>query len=194
MATRKPKSVPFRRKKEGKTNYHRRLKILLSQKSRLVVRLTNQKVIVQIIQFFPEGDRVAIGMDSSALRELGWKYSLKNISAAYLTGLLIGKKAVDAKQEEVVFDSGNQSILHGGKHFAFLKGIVDSGLQIKHGDEKIFPSKERLTGAHVASYAKKLKSENQEKYNHVFGQYLKANAHPEDITKNFEEVKKKILG
>jgi len=194
MATRKPKAVQYRRIREGKTNYHKRLKMLLSRKSRVVIRLTNQKIIAQIIQFKPEGDSILIGIDSSALRKLGWKYSLKNLPAAYLTGLLVGKKAVENKQEEVVLDSGNRSPSHGGKHYAFLKGLVDAGLQIKHGDEKIFPSQERLTGIHVSSYAATLKSENPEKFNQVFGQYLKANAQPEDMTKNFEEVKTKILG
>ncbi len=194
MATRKPKSVQYRRRREGKTNYHKRLKMLLSRKSRVVIRLTNKKVIAQVVQFHPEGDIVLVGVDSSALRKLGWKYSLKNLPASYLTGLLVGKKAVEKKQEDAVLDSGNQSPFHGGKHFAFLKGLVDAGLQIKHGGENVFPSEERLTGAHVSTYAAKLKSENQEKFNQVFGQYLKANAQPEDLSKNFEEVKKKILG
>ena len=171
MATRKPKAVLYRRKREGKTNYKKRLKILLSRKARVVIRLTNQKVIAQVVQFHPEGDKVLVGVDSSALRGLGWKYSLKNLPAAYLTGLLIGKKAVEKKQEDAVLDTGNQSLLHGGKHFAFLKGLVDAGLQIKHGGENIFPTEERLTGAHVSTYAAKLKSENQEKYNQTFGQY-----------------------
>jgi len=39
----KPISVPYRRKREGKTNYKKRLKLLLSNKPRLVI----QQLILQ---------------------------------------------------------------------------------------------------------------------------------------------------
>ena len=94
MATRKPKPVLYRRRREGKTNYLKRRKSLLGRELRLVVRTTNQKIIAQIVSFENKGDRILAAVDSSVLKKLGWNYSGKNIPAAYLTGLLLGRKAI----------------------------------------------------------------------------------------------------
>ena len=88
MVNRKPRTVPYRRKRENKTNYLKRLKLLLSRKGRLVVRFTNRKVVAQLVEFTPKGDKVLVATDSFALRKLGWQYSCKNLPAAYLTGFL----------------------------------------------------------------------------------------------------------
>jgi len=162
MASRKPKTVLFRRKRESRTDYGKRLKILLAHKARVVVRFTNQKIIAQLVQFEPQGDRVVLGIESSKLKKLGWDYSLKNLPAAYLTGLMFGKEALAKDQKEGVFDTGFKTPLHKGKVYAFLKGVVDSGFTIPHGEEDIFPSEERLSGKHLEEYA--AQGENKEKY------------------------------
>jgi large subunit ribosomal protein L18 len=41
--------LAFKRRKEGKTNYNARSKLIALEKSRMVVRITNQHVISQII-------------------------------------------------------------------------------------------------------------------------------------------------
>jgi large subunit ribosomal protein L18 len=41
--------VPWRRRREGKTNYYKRLKLIRSGKPRLVVRRTNKYIIAQIV-------------------------------------------------------------------------------------------------------------------------------------------------
>ena len=53
MATKKPKTVAYRRKREGKTNYKKRLSLLLSQKNRVVVRFTQTQIIGQVVSFEP---------------------------------------------------------------------------------------------------------------------------------------------
>ena len=83
MANKRPKTVLYRRKRERKTNYSKRLKLLLAKKNRLVVRFTNQHIIAQFVQFTITGDKVLVGVNSSALKKSGWKNSCKNISAAY---------------------------------------------------------------------------------------------------------------
>ncbi|MBU0470455.1 MAG: 50S ribosomal protein L18 [Nanoarchaeota archaeon] len=191
MATRKPKTVPYRRKREQKTVYSKRLKLLLPRKERLVVRLTNQKVIAQVVQFTTAGDKVLLGVDSSALKKLGWNYSLKNTSAVYLTGLLFGKEALKKGHSEMIFDTGLKSPLHKGKLFAFLKGVVDAGVEIPHGNDEIFPGEERIRGAHVKEYAELLKKEKSA-YEERFTKYLKNKTEPEKIEKVFDEVKEKI--
>ncbi len=191
MATRKPKKVLYRRKSEGRTNYKKRMRILLSNKLRVVVRFTNTKVLAQITKFTGAGDLVLVGVDSDALKKLGWNYSLKNFPAAYLTGLLLAKKAIASGIKEGVLDTGFSTPFKGGRAYAFLKGAVDGGLDIPFS-EKILPSEERINGGKIADYAKKL-AENKEIYNQRFGQYLKNNAQPEKIVEQFEVIKQKIM-
>ncbi|MCK4740328.1 MAG: 50S ribosomal protein L18, partial [Candidatus Thorarchaeota archaeon] len=48
--------VKFRRRREGKTNYYRRRRLLLSRLPRLVVRKTNTGMIVQVVDARVAGD------------------------------------------------------------------------------------------------------------------------------------------
>ena len=193
MATKRPKTIPYRRKREGKTNYTKRLKLLLSKKPRLVVRLTNTQVIAQLIEFSIKGDKVLVGVNSSSLKELGWNYSFKNRPAAYLTGLLLGKKAIGKGLEGAILDTGFKLLLKKGRLTAFFKGVIDSGLSVPYGSEEIFPDEETIAGKPIQDYAVKVK-ENKEIYDKLFSKYLKENANPEKITEEFNKVKAKITG
>lgn len=150
--SRKPKTVLYRRKREKRTNYHKRLKQLLSRKPRVVVRLTNSKIIAQIVEYAPQGDRILAALDSSLLKKRGWKFSCKNIPAAYLTGYLLGKEA-SGKCQEAVLDTGFNRGQKKGRIYAFLKGLLDAGMNIPHGGEDIFPDEERIRGKHLKTDA-----------------------------------------
>ena len=65
---------PFRRRFEGKTDYHKRLKLLKSRKLRVVVRTSNNHVRVQIVQSKLGGDKILI---SAFSKELVSKYILE---------------------------------------------------------------------------------------------------------------------
>ncbi len=149
MASKKHLTVAYRRKREKRTDYHKRLQLLLSRKPRLVVRLSNRRIIAQIVEYQPHGDIVLAGMDSeSCLKTRGWDSSYKNTPAAYALGLLLGKKAVAKGCPEAVLDTGFRAGLKGGKLFALLKGALDAGLKVPYG-EGIFPPEERLWGKHL---------------------------------------------
>ena len=190
MAHRRPKPVQYRRRREQKTNYSKRLSLLFSRKLRIVVRLTNNKVIAQLVQFSAQGDKIIMGLDSFALKKLGWNYSCKNFPAAYLTGLMFGKKVVEKGEKEAILDTGLKAPLKKGKVYAFLKGVLDAGLNVSHSEE-ILPEEERIQGKHIQDYAHKLK-ENEELYKKTFSQYLKNNNKPEEMINLFEQIKKKI--
>jgi large subunit ribosomal protein L18 len=167
MARKKPRTIPYKRKREGKTNYKKRLHLLLAKKPRLVVRVTNKKIIAQIIDFETTGDKILVGVDSSALKKHGWNFSFKNIPAAYLTGYLIGKKALQKNIKEAIFDLGFKLPVKGNKSYASLKGALDAGLIVPHSEE-IFPPEERITGKHIKDdvteqFKKTLESIKQEK-------------------------------
>jgi large subunit ribosomal protein L18 len=193
MARNKPKAVLYRRKREHKTDYKKRLHLLLSDKPRVVVRFTNQRVLAQLVQFKPMGDFALAAVDSEVLKKLGWTYSRKNTSAAYLTGLLLGKKAVTAGKKNAIMDTGFMTVLQKGKIYAFLKGLLDAGMEIPYGKDEIFPSDARIQGKHVIDYATLLKG-NKEIYQARFTEYLKNKSAPESMSTQFDAVKAKILG
>jgi large subunit ribosomal protein L18 len=149
MARLKIKTVLYRRKREQKTNYKKRLHLLISKTPRVVVRFTNTRIIAQLVEFTPTGDKVLVGLDSSALKKHGWEHSLKNFPAAYLTGLLFGKAAQSKDQKKGILDTGFRTPLQKGRTFAFLKGVLDSGFEVPHGNEELFPSEDRIQGKHI---------------------------------------------
>lgn len=176
--------VPLRRRREGKTNYKKRLKLLLSRKPRLVVRVTNTRVIAQVVEFGNEGDRVIVGVDSKMLREFGWKGDLNNTPAAYLTGLLAGRMALKKGVSEAVLDIGLHTPTRGSRIFAVLKGAVDAGLEVPHSEE-VLPDESRIRGEHIAAYYE----ENPEK----FAEYERRGLSPSDLPSHVDEVKEKIM-
>ncbi|MCS7144748.1 MAG: 50S ribosomal protein L18 [Archaeoglobaceae archaeon] len=176
--------VPNRRRREGYTNYRRRLKLLLSKKVRFVVRITNQRIIVQLVGYSPQGDRVLLSVTSENLRDYGWKGDLNNTPAAYLTGLLAGKEALKAGINEAILDIGLKSPVKGSRVFAVLKGAVEMGMEIPHSEE-VLPDESRIMGEHIAKYYEM----NPEK----FGEYEKRGLKPSDLPSHVEELKKKIM-
>ncbi|MEM2568015.1 MAG: 50S ribosomal protein L18 [Candidatus Bathyarchaeia archaeon] len=185
-------SVPYRRRREGKTDYRKRKALILSRKPRLVVRGTLKNIIVQIVAAKPHGDEVLVSAHSrELLREYGWKAPRGNLPAAYLTGLLCGLKAKAQGIEEAVLDIGLHSPTKGARVFAALKGVLDAGLNVPHGEEKL-PDENRIKGMHIAQYAKML-SADTEKYTAAFSEYLKNKVPPESLPEHFADVKKAVI-
>ena len=184
-------SIPFRRKREGKTNYRKRMKILLANKPRLVIRKSIKNILAQVVEYHPQGDRIILSAQSKELEEFGWKSNKGNIPSAYLTGLLIGKKAKKQNILDLVLDIGLNKSVGGSRIYALLKGAIDAGLKIPHSAD-ILPKPERINAGHIAEYARILK-EDKAKYERQFGSYTKNQIDPSMIKNVLEETKKKIL-
>ena len=141
-------AVKFRRRREGNTNYKRRLGLLKSGKTRLVVRRTNRYITCQLVNYTPKGDVVLASETSQSLKKGGWKHGFNNLPAAYLTGYAIGLASKKAKVKEAILDYGLYDKVNGSRVYAVLKGAVDAGLNVPH-DEKVFPKEDRLAGKHI---------------------------------------------
>src|SRR3989338_8107567 len=100
--------VGFRRKRQRKTDYRKRLKVLLSRKPRLVVRRTLNNTIVQIAEYGEEGDRIVAAASTKDLVKTGWKYSTGNAVSAYIIGIKVGRKGIAGGIKEAVVDIGKQ--------------------------------------------------------------------------------------
>lgn len=156
-----------RRRSENKTDYLKRRNLLKSGKPRVVFRKTNKYIFSQYVISKEAQDKIVFGIDSKSLMEYGWPKdftgSLKSLPATYLTGFLMGKKILQKKLEKPIMDFGMYRTLHKNKVYAFLKGIIDSGIEINCKKEA-FPEEKRIKGAHLKK----------------------------DFTKNFEEIKLRI--
>jgi len=191
MAKSKTYTTQFKRKIEGKTDYKKRLSYLKSNKIRFVIRPSTNNITFQAIEFHLDGDKILFTTKATDLKKIGWSYSTGNIPSAYLAGLLFGK-SIQPKIKEGIIDLGLRSITKGTRLPAAIKGIADSGVEINYNDS-IVPSEETLSGKTIAKFATDLNSEKG-KYEKQFSKYLKNKTKPEDIPKQFEEIKKKIMG
>jgi large subunit ribosomal protein L18 len=141
--------VHFRRRREGKTDYRVRLRLLKSGQPRAVVRCSDHRIRVSIVTFDPVGDRVVAAAESSELGGIAFPAaSYASTPAAYLTAYLAGLRAKSTGAEVAVLDTGLRHPTAGGRLSAALKGLLDAGIEIPHG-EGAFPAADRLNGAHL---------------------------------------------
>jgi large subunit ribosomal protein L18 len=180
--------VPFKRRREGKTDYGTRIKLIDLDKYRLVVRISNANVIVQIVSIGPDGDETKISAHTKELQKLGWLGGTKNTSATYLTGYICGKKALNAGINKTILDIGLKQPIKGSRVFAALKGAVDAGLNVPHG-KLILPDDYRISGKHISDYAESLGDDDLKK---KFSKYIERGLQPVDLPKHFDEIKTKI--
>lgn len=140
--------VAFRRRREGRTDYRRRLALVKSGEHRMVVRKTLRNVTVQLVRYDETGDVVAAQAQATELADHGWTGYTENAPAAYLTGLLAAKRAKEAGVEKAILDIGRRPPVAGSNVFAALAGALDGGLKIPHGDG-VLPHGTRLRGDHL---------------------------------------------
>lgn len=141
--------VQFRRRRDGRTNYRARLKLLKGDRPRAVVRFTGGRVIISLTAYDPTGDRVLAAAESRELSRVGFPpKSLVSTPAAYLTGYLAGLRAKAGGASTAVLDAGLTRPSQGGRLLGALKGLLDAGLEIPHGTTG-FPTADRLNGKHL---------------------------------------------
>ncbi len=183
--------IPFRRRREGKTNYHLRRRLVRSGRTRAVVRVTNSHCLVQFVKARITGDITLSASHSRELKDFNWNNATSNLPSAYLVGLMAGLKGKEAGISTAILDIGINPPIYGSRVFAALKGIVDAGIEVPHSD-KIFPTKSRLNGSHIADFAKMLKETDQELFNRQFSKCIKQKIDPTLITQAFDKTKKEI--
>jgi len=91
--------VKFKRRREGKTDYYARKRLIVQDKNkyntpkyRLIVRLSNTNVTCQVAYSRIEGDHIVCAAYSHELPKYGVKVGLTNYAAAYATGLLLARR------------------------------------------------------------------------------------------------------
>jgi len=91
--------VKFRRRRQHKTNYRLRRRLVTQDKRkyntpkwRLVVRITNNDIICQVSSARMIGDRVICAAYAHELKRYGLKVGFTNYAACYCTGLLVARR------------------------------------------------------------------------------------------------------
>ncbi len=178
-------TVPHRRKREGRTNYRKRLKLLQAGRPRLVVRKSVKGLYASLVDFHQKGDKVLASASARELQKIGWDFNGGNLPSAYLVGLLLGSKAKKLNIQDAILDLGLYSPVKKSRVYAALAGVLDSGISVPHGDD-VLPEKDRIEGKHIASYAESVQEGS--------GQFSLYKKHaPDAIVKSFQEIKQKIL-
>mgnify|MGYP002760409136 FL=1 len=181
MATGRRYRVPMRRRREVRTDYGQRLRLLKSGKPRLVARVSNKHVRAQLVTPGPDGDETHAAATSADLAEYGWEAPTGNLPSAYLTGLLAGGRAAAAGVETAVLDIGLNTATPGNKVFAVQEGAIDAGLSIPH-NEAVLADWSRNRGEHIAAYAAEIDEP-------LYGGDFDATALPD----HFDDVRERIM-
>lgn len=165
--------VKRRRRRLGKTDYQARRRLVVQDKNkynapkyRFCVRITNSKVICQVMYSSLEGDHIMADATSMELKPYGITVGLTNYSAAYCTGLLCARRLLKSLKMDTLFESveatgedyhveeantnsdrqpfkalldvGLVRTTRGNKVFAVMKGACDGGMHIPHSPKR-FP-------------------------------------------------------
>eukprot|EP01105_Mastigella_eilhardi_P027824 TRINITY_DN8805_c2_g1_i1.p2 TRINITY_DN8805_c2_g1~~TRINITY_DN8805_c2_g1_i1.p2 ORF type:complete len:344 (-),score=112.41 TRINITY_DN8805_c2_g1_i1:582-1544(-) len=131
----------FRRRREGKTDYYARKRLIAQAKNkyhahkyRLIVRFTNQDIVCQIAYSTITGDFITAAAYSHELPRYGITLGLTNYAATYATGLLLARRVLtklnlnqkfQGKQDDVSVDYTVKSKYKGRNPFTCL---LDVGL------------------------------------------------------------------
>ena len=186
-------NVPFKRRIQARTDYRLRRSMILSKLPRLVTRGSLRYFSAQLVEALPEGDKTLVSVHSKELaKNFGWKAPCENTPAAYITGILLGKRALSLGINKAILDIGLQKPTKGARIFAILKGAIDAGFNIPYSKE-ILPDDSRLMGEHIASYAKQLIESDQTLYETRFSKYLEKGLKPEDLVEYVNQFKKEAM-
>jgi len=143
--------VKFRRRREGKTDYFARKRLVVQDKNkyntpkyRMIVRCSNKDITCQIAYARIEGDRIVAAAYSHELPNYGVKVGLTNYAAAYCTGLLLARRVLKKMNLDAAYE-GNTEI--NGEHYMVednddgpgaFRACLDVGLARTTTGAKIF--------------------------------------------------------
>ncbi|THU54237.1 hypothetical protein C4D60_Mb10t22920 [Musa balbisiana] len=186
--------VKYKRRREGKTDYRARIRLINQDKNkyntpkyRFVVRFSNKDICAQIISASIAGDLVLASAYAHELPRYGLEVGLTNYAAAYCTGLLVARRVLKMLQMDDEYQ-GN------------VEGALDGGLDIPHSDKRFagFKNDEKqldaevhrnyIFGGHVASYMRALMEDEPDKYQTHFSEYIKKGIEPDDIEEMYKKV------
>ncbi|KAJ4772617.1 60S ribosomal protein L5 [Rhynchospora pubera] len=132
--------VKFKRRRQGKTDYRARIRLINQDKNkyntpkyRFVVRFTNKDIVAQIISATIAGDIVMASAYAHELPRYGLEVGLTNYAAAYCTGLLLARRVLkklemDGEYEGQVEATGEDYQVEPSETRRPFRALLDVGL------------------------------------------------------------------
>lgn len=143
--------VKYRRRREGKTDYQARRRLILQDKNkyntpkyRLVVRFSNKNVIAQMVRAKIEGDFVYAAAYGTELTRYGIPVGHSNYAAAYAVGLLLARRTLakfglaDKYQGQVKPDGEDYNVEPIEDGPRPLHAVLDTGLKRTSTGSRVF--------------------------------------------------------
>merc|ERR1719187_1330132 len=207
--------VKFRRRREGKTDYFARKRLVVQDKNkyntpkyRMIVRMSNKDITCQIAYARLEGDRIVAAAYSHELPRYGVKVGLTNYSAAYCAGLLLARRVLKQLNLDSLY-AGNEEINGDEYHVESLDGEkgafrchLDVGLAKTSTGANIFGVLKGAVDGGLAipystsrfpGYDAESKSDNPETHKaRIFGQHVAD--YMRELQENDEEAYKRQFG
>ncbi len=181
--------VPYRRRREAKTDYRARRVLATSERPRFVVRSSDRNIRIQLVTSKIEGDYVLAQAESRELVDYGWLGGRKNTPASYLLGYLAGFRSLKVGIKEANLDIGLARPTKGSRVFASVKGAKEAGLEIPC-DSDVLPEPSRIEGGKISEYANSI--EDPLEYERMFSGYMKRGLNPLELPIHFMAVKERI--
>lgn len=143
--------VKFKRRREGRTDYYARKRLVCQDKNkyntpkyRMIVRFSNKDICCQIAYAKIEGDVIVCAAYAHELPRYGVKVGLTNYAAAYCTGLLLARRVLQKFKLDSIYEgnddiNGEQYLVESedGQPGAF-KCYLDVGLARTSTGAKVF--------------------------------------------------------
>ncbi|KAF2014938.1 60S ribosomal protein L5-B [Aaosphaeria arxii CBS 175.79] len=124
--------VKYKRRREGKTDYYARKRLITQAKNkynapkyRLVVRFTNRDIVAQIISSELTGDKVFCAAYAHELKAYGIEHGLTNWAAAYATGLLLARRTL----KKLELDEDFEGVEEADGEFSLTEAVEIDGEQ-----------------------------------------------------------------
>jgi large subunit ribosomal protein L5e len=107
--------VKFKRRRQGKTDYFARKRLVVQDKNkyntpkyRMVVRFTNKDITCQVVYARIQGDVTICSAYAHELPRYGVKLGLTNYAAAYCTGLLLARRLLHQFNMDSVYKGAEE--------------------------------------------------------------------------------------
>merc|ERR1712182_42804 len=209
--------VKYRRRREGKTDYYARKRLVAQDKNkynspkyRFVVRFSNKDITCQVMSSKIAGDVTHTAAYAHELERYGLPVGHTNYAAAYCTGLLCARRLLQKYGLDKTFE-GNVEVdaefdewyIHNEEDEdgpAAFHALLDVGLEIPHSEKKFFgydpeskeydaeEHKERIFGGHVRDYMESMEQDDPDKYAAHFKRFIDADIGPDDLEDLYGKV------